>query len=93
MIEIDIRKSENLFIMSAEGAVAALGQGIALERLGPLATGSGQVIDLDMRVWFNEELKTSHYEVPSELGISFRLLLFYPGRPRLDRYRRQLKAS
>ena len=26
------------------------------------------VIDLDVRVWFNEELKTSNYEVPSELG-------------------------
>ncbi|MFQ6014892.1 MAG: ABC transporter permease [Anaerolineae bacterium] len=29
---------------------------------------NGQVIDLDTRVWFNEELKMSNYEVPSELG-------------------------
>ena len=28
----------------------------------------GDVIKVDMRVWFNEELKTSNYEVPSELG-------------------------
>ncbi|MCL7453719.1 MAG: ABC transporter permease [Anaerolineae bacterium] len=53
---------------SAEQAIAAFGQGAALERLGPLASGWGEVIKLDLRVWFNEELKTSNYEVPSELG-------------------------
>jgi ABC-2 type transport system permease protein len=54
--------------ISAEGAIATFSQGVALERLGPLVAGSGQVIRMDMRVWFNEELKTSNYEVPSELG-------------------------
>lgn len=54
--------------MSAEGAIAAYSQSIALERLGPMAMGAGEVIALDVRVWFNEELKTSLYEVPSELG-------------------------
>lgn len=54
--------------MSAKGAVAALGQQIALERFGSLTDQWGTVIDVDMRVWFNEELKTSNYEVPSELG-------------------------
>ncbi len=53
---------------SAEGAVSAFAQQIALQRLGPVANRWGQVIDLDVRVWFNEQLKTSHYEVPSELG-------------------------
>jgi ABC-2 type transport system permease protein len=33
-----------------------------------MASQWGEVIELDVRVWFNEELKTSHYEVPSELG-------------------------
>lgn len=54
--------------MSAEGAVAAFAQEVALERFGHLVDQWGEVIDLDVRVWFNEELKTSHYEVPSELG-------------------------
>jgi ABC-2 type transport system permease protein len=54
--------------MSAEGAVAAFAQKIALARFGGLAAEWGDVIDLDIRVWFNEELKTSNYEVPSELG-------------------------
>lgn len=54
--------------MSAEGAVGAYAQQIALQRMGHLAGAWGEVIDLDVRVWFNEELKTSNYEVPSELG-------------------------
>jgi ABC-2 type transport system permease protein len=54
--------------LSAEGAVAAFAQQIVLDRLGPTTEQWGQIIDLDMRVWFNEELKTSNYEVPSELG-------------------------
>jgi ABC-2 type transport system permease protein len=54
--------------ISAEGAIAAFSQAIARKRLAPLAAGGGGVIDLDVRVWFNEELKTSNYEVPSELG-------------------------
>ncbi len=54
--------------LSAEGAVAAFAQQVALQRLGPAADRWGEVIDLDVRVWFNEQLKTSNYEVPSELG-------------------------
>jgi ABC-2 type transport system permease protein len=54
--------------LSAEGAVAAFGQEIALGRLGQVVGQWGQVVDLDTRVWFNEQLKTSNYEVPSELG-------------------------
>ena len=54
--------------MSAEGAVAAFSQQIALRRFRPVTDRWGAVIDVDMRVWFNEELKTSNYEVPSELG-------------------------
>jgi ABC-2 type transport system permease protein len=53
---------------SAEGAVAAFAQEVALQRLGPMADRWGEVIGLDVRVWFNEQLKTSNYEVPSELG-------------------------
>jgi ABC-type multidrug transport system permease subunit len=54
--------------MSAEGAVAAFAQQAGLRRLGDVAGRWGEVINLDIRVWFNEELKTSNYEVPSELG-------------------------
>lgn len=54
--------------MSAEGAVGTFAQQFALQRAGALTGAWGEVIDLDVRVWFNEELKTSNYEVPSELG-------------------------
>jgi ABC-2 type transport system permease protein len=54
--------------LSAEGAIGSFAQQIALQRLGPGVGTWGEVIDLDVRVWFNEELKTSNYEVPSELG-------------------------
>jgi ABC-2 type transport system permease protein len=54
--------------MSAEGAVGAFAQQIALQRMGHVVGTWGEVVDLDVRVWFNEELKTSNYEVPSELG-------------------------
>ena len=54
--------------MSAQGAVASYAQQVALERFGSIADQWGEVISVDMRVWFNEELKTSNYEVPSELG-------------------------
>jgi ABC-2 type transport system permease protein len=54
--------------ISAEGAVAAFSQKIALGRLGHAMDRWGEVVSLDVRVWFNEELKTSNYEVPSELG-------------------------
>jgi len=55
--------------MNAEGVVADLSQEIALARFGHLLDGWGEVISLDVRVWFNEELKTSNYEIPSELGL------------------------
>ncbi len=54
--------------MSAEGAVAAFAQKIALARYGQAVDRWGEIINLSVRVWFNEELKTSNYEVPSELG-------------------------
>ncbi len=54
--------------MGAEGTVAAFAQQVALERYGHVVAQWGQVIDVDTRVWFNEELKASNYEVPSELG-------------------------
>jgi ABC-2 type transport system permease protein len=54
--------------MSAQGAITAFGQQMALQRLGSAIGQWGEVIDVDLRVWFNEELKTSFYEVPSELG-------------------------
>lgn len=54
--------------VSAEGAVAAFSHKASLQRMGPVGEAWGNVIDVDMRVWFNEELKTSNYEVPSELG-------------------------
>jgi ABC-2 type transport system permease protein len=54
--------------MGAEGAAAAYSQKVALDRFGPIIDQWGEVIDVDMRVWFNEELKASNYEVPSELG-------------------------
>jgi ABC-2 type transport system permease protein len=53
--------------MSAEGAVGAFAEQISVQRMGQADTW-GEVIDVDVRVWFNEELKTSNYEVPSELG-------------------------
>lgn len=55
--------------MSAQGAVAAYAQGAALSNLSQVNRRVGEVIDLDVRVWFNEELKASNYEVPSELGL------------------------
>jgi ABC-2 type transport system permease protein len=54
--------------MSAEGAIATFAQELALARYGHALDQWGEVISLDMRVWFNEELRTSNYEVPSELG-------------------------
>ena len=54
--------------MSAQGAVAAFAQQIVLKQFGDVVAQWGEVIRVDMRVWFNEELKTSNYEVPSELG-------------------------
>ncbi len=54
--------------MSAEGAVAAFSHKASLQRMGPMGEAWGNVIDVDVRVWFNEELKASNYEVPSELG-------------------------
>lgn len=54
--------------MSAEGAVGTFAQQIVMERMGHMVGAWGEVIDLEVRVWFNEELKTSNYEVPSELG-------------------------
>jgi ABC-2 type transport system permease protein len=54
--------------LAAEGAIGTFGQQVALQRLGGAASTWGEVIDVDVRVWFNEELKTSNYEVPSELG-------------------------
>jgi ABC-2 type transport system permease protein len=54
--------------MSAEGAIGTFAQQVALKRLGHMVDQWGEVVDLDVRVWFNEELKTSNYEVPSELG-------------------------
>ncbi len=54
--------------MSAAGAVAAFAQEIARARFGPALDRWGEIVALDVRVWFNEELKTSNYEVPSELG-------------------------
>jgi len=48
--------------LAAEGAVAAY----ARARATP--SGLKEPIDLRVRVWFNEELKESYYEVPSELG-------------------------
>jgi ABC-2 type transport system permease protein len=54
--------------ISAEGAVSTFAQQVALERLGHMVDQWGEVVELDIRVWFNEELKTSNYEVPSELG-------------------------
>ncbi len=54
--------------LGAEGAVGTFARQIALQRMGHSVGAWGEVIDLDVRVWFNEELKTSNYEVPSELG-------------------------
>jgi ABC-2 type transport system permease protein len=54
--------------ISAEGAVAAFARQLTLARLGHVVDRWGDIIKLDTRVWFNEELKTSNYEVPSELG-------------------------
>jgi ABC-type multidrug transport system permease subunit len=54
--------------ISAEGAVAAFARQLTLARFGHVVDRWGEIIRLDMRVWFNEELKTSNYEVPSELG-------------------------
>jgi len=52
----------------AEGAIASYAQQVAQSHPGGPLADWGQVIDLRVRVWFNEELKMSNYEVPSELG-------------------------
>jgi ABC-2 type transport system permease protein len=54
--------------ISAEGVVAAFAQDVARARLGSAVDDWGEIINMSVRVWFNEELKTSNYEVPSELG-------------------------
>ncbi len=55
--------------VSAEGTAATFGQRVALQTwdLGP-AFSAGAVINPEVRVWFNESLSESNYEVPSELG-------------------------
>ncbi len=55
--------------MSAEGTAATFGQRVALQAwdLGP-AFSAGAAINPEVRVWFNESLSESNYEVPSELG-------------------------
>ena len=55
--------------LSAQGAVAAYAQRVALSHFGQVTKRWGEVINLAVRVWFNEELKESNYEVPSELGL------------------------
>lgn len=53
----------------AEGAANTYGQRVALQAWGIGPTlGSGAVINPEVRVWFNESLSESNYEVPSELG-------------------------
>jgi len=55
--------------VSAEGTAATFGQRVALQTwdLGP-AFRAGPAINPEVRVWFNESLSESNYEVPSELG-------------------------
>jgi len=54
---------------SAEGAVAAFGQRVAVQTWhAQSGIGSGAAIQPEVRVWFNESLSESNYEIPSELG-------------------------
>ncbi|HDN79096.1 MAG TPA: ABC transporter permease [Chloroflexi bacterium] len=66
--------SDTIAAQTAQSVIQGAVADFAQRRLGtsPLASrpqhhASG--IDLRMRVWFNEELKQSNYEVPSELGL------------------------
>jgi ABC-2 type transport system permease protein len=52
---------------SAEGAVGTLGRRIAVQTWHA-GSGPGAAIEPEVRVWFNESLSESNYEVPSELG-------------------------
>ncbi|UCC64786.1 MAG: ABC-2 transporter permease [Anaerolineae bacterium] len=51
----------------AQGVVASYGQGVELQ---PPLEGAGDtaLLEVSLRVWFNEEMKESNYMIPSELG-------------------------
>jgi len=54
--------------LGAERAIASFVQQTTPPDLAGTMARWGQVVDLRGRIWFNEELKQSNYEVPSELG-------------------------
>ena len=53
-------------VTTAGGLAASYGQNVAFQ---PVMAGAAQVpLEMSLRVWFNEEMKTSNYMIPSELG-------------------------
>lgn len=65
-LQLVLDGSEPRAVGAAQAAAQGAVQEFAVQR-APLAPGPFP-IDLRVRVWFNEELKESLYEVPSELG-------------------------
>lgn len=52
-------------LLSAQGAILAYGQEVVFQES---TLSNGMLIDSDVRVRYNEELKESNYTVPSEMG-------------------------
>jgi ABC-2 type transport system permease protein len=50
----------------AQGLAASYGQSATMEQVA--ASGNPALLDMRLRVWFNEEMKESNYMIPSELG-------------------------
>jgi ABC-2 type transport system permease protein len=60
--------------VSARGVIDSFAYDRLLQRWGPVAGQSGEVINADVRVWFNEELSEANYTVPSEMGFMLEMV-------------------
>ncbi len=59
---------------SALGVISDFGQERILQSWGSAVDDLGEVIQTDVRVWFNEELSEANYTVPSEMGFMLEMV-------------------
>jgi ABC-2 type transport system permease protein len=59
---------------SARGVVDNYGRDQMSRVWGNLGEGLGEVINADVRVWYNEELSEANYTVPSEMGFMLEMV-------------------
>ena len=60
--------------MSARGAIESYAYAEMLRNWGHLGENMGEVINTEVRVWFNEELSEANYTVPSEMGFMLEMV-------------------